>query len=218
MDTESAQSDLAFVKEVVQKTSQRIDAHAFHCVHWGLIVLVWYPVGNWFWHQDMLAWYIGIGVASVVLGTILRIVRGAKVSKHPRVPGGNTFISKQLAHIAFANLMAGFVLSGVAPATDFIDGEHVPIIWGLVYANMAFMMGVAYSRDFMIAGVGIFVGCILAIVFQDYNGYILGPFMGLGMLLPGLRAEARVRQLAREAEADAESGAESEADPVGGAT
>jgi hypothetical protein len=57
----------------------------------------------------------------------------------------------------------------------------------------------------MISGVLIFVGCIMAIILQQYNGYILGPVMGLGMLIPGLRAEARVRQLQL---ADAPSGSE----------
>ncbi|MHC4077603.1 MAG: hypothetical protein ACYST0_04070, partial [Planctomycetota bacterium] len=55
METANAQQDLAFVKDIVQKTSQRIDAHAFHCVHWGLIVLVWYPVANWFGIQWLAA-------------------------------------------------------------------------------------------------------------------------------------------------------------------
>jgi hypothetical protein len=221
METAHAQQDLAFVKDIVQKTSQRIDAHAFHCEHWGLIVLIWYPLANWFWHQwvvardaadaavkagidatihkeAMVTWltcHIGIGVASVILGTILSIVRGAKLSKKPRLAGSNTFISNQLGIIVGANLVAGFILSGVAPANEFIAGENVPIVWGFVYANMAFMMGVAYGHDFLISGIAIFAGCITAIFLQDYNGYILGPVMGLGMVVPGLRAEARVRQL-----------------------
>lgn len=215
METAHAQQDLAFVKDIVQKTSHRIDAHAFHCVHWGLIVLIWYPVANWFWHRWMAAkatddsavmatWltcYIGIGIAAVVLGMILSAVREHRAGKNPRLPGENTFISRQLARIALANIFAGFVLSAVAPSIpghEFIRGENIPIMWGLIYANMAFMMGVSYSRDFMISGVFIFAGCIVAIFLQDYNGYILGPVMGLGMLVPGLRAEARVRTLQAE--------------------
>jgi hypothetical protein len=212
METAHAQQDLAFVKDIVQKTSQRIDAHAFHCVHWGLIVLVWYPLANWFWHQWMVAnaasdadamatWltcYIGIGVGAVILGMILSAAREHHASKHPRLSGDNTFISRQLARIALVNIVAGFVLSAVAPSIEgqeFIRGENIPILWGLIYANMAVMMGVAYSRDFVISGVLIFAGCVVAILLQEYNGYILGPVMGLGMLIPGLRAEARVRQL-----------------------
>jgi len=212
METAHAQQHLAFVRDIVQKTSQRIDAHAFHCVHWGLIVLIWYPIANWIWHQWLIAdaagnsaergtWltlYIGLGVGAVLLGTTLSAVREYRVGKNPRLPGENTFISRHLARIALANVIAGFVLSAVAPSIpghEFIRGENIPIMWGLLYANIAFMMGLAYSRDFMISGVLIFIGCIASIFLQTYNGYILGPVMGLGMLVPGLRAEARVRQL-----------------------
>ncbi|MFQ5504556.1 MAG: hypothetical protein ACE5F1_07125 [Planctomycetota bacterium] len=201
MDSQSAQQDLALVKDIVQKTSRRIDAHAFHCVHWGVIVLIWYPLANWFWHRGMLPWYIGIGVLSVVLGMTLSAVRSIRLGRNPRLPGGNTFISRQLAGIAFANVIAGFVLSAVSPAAEpgleFIRGENIPILWGLIYANMAVMMGIAYNRDYLVSGTLIFLASVAAILFQDYNGYILGPFMGFGMLIPGLRAEARVRELQR---------------------
>ncbi len=195
MDSASAQTDLEFVKQIVEKTSQRIDAHAFHSVHWGVIVLIWYPIANWFWLEGMTTWYIAIGIASVLLGTVLSVWRGAATVKNPRLAGANTFISNQLSTIVFANLIAGFVLSAIAPATDFIAGPNVPIIWGLVYANMAFMMGVTYSLDFLVSGIAIFAGCIIAVFLQPYNGFILGPFMGLGMIIPGLRAEARIRLL-----------------------
>lgn len=199
MERTEAQSDLDFVKAIVHRTSQRIDAHAFHCVHWGWIVLIWYPLANWLWLQDMVPWYVGTIVVSVLLGAALSAVRGAQATKNPRLPGGNTFISTQLARISFANIAAGFLLSWAAPATAFIDGPDVPIIWGLVYANMAFMIGVAYNRDFVISGIAIFGGCVLAMLLPQYNGYILGPFMGLGMIIPGMRAEARVRALRAEA-------------------
>ena len=205
MDTANAQSDLALVKGIVQKTSQRIDAHAFHCVHWGLIVLLWYPLANLCQQQYDIApeaeksfwfaWLLGIGIGSVTLGSLLSAFRGAKAARDPRLPGGNEYISRQLQSIAGSNILAGFALSWAAPATGFIDGPNVSIIWGLIYANMAFMMGVAYSRDFLVSGLFIFAGCIAAIVLQPFNGYILGPCMGLGMIIPGLRAEARVRRL-----------------------
>ena len=38
----TAIQDLDFIKQVVQRTDRRIDPHAFHYVHWGLIVLIWY--------------------------------------------------------------------------------------------------------------------------------------------------------------------------------
>ncbi len=195
MDSSGAKNELAFVTDIIQRTSQRVDAHAFHAVHWGAIVLVWYPLGNWFGQRGMMGWYIGIGVAAVVLGTFLSVWRGIRVSRAPRLPGGNTFISAQICRITLGNIIAGFLLSVLAPVTGFIDGPNVPIIWGLVYANMAFMMGVAYSTDFLVSGIAIFIGSAVAILLPQFNGYILGPVMGLGMIVPGLRAEARVRRI-----------------------
>jgi hypothetical protein len=198
MERAQARSDLDLIADVVQRTSQRIDAHAFHCVHWGWIVLVWYPLANWFAQREMMAAYAATIVASVLLGTALSVWRGAAASRHPRLLGGNTFVSGQLLRIVAGNVAAGFVLSFAAPATGFIDGPDVPVIWGLVYANMTFMMGVAYSRDFTVSSLAIFAGCVLALLWPQYNGYILGPCMGLGMILPGMRAEARVRALLRD--------------------
>ncbi len=196
MDAENAERELAFVKDIMQRTSQRVDAHAFHSVHWGVIVLVWYPLGNWFNQQDMMSWYIGISVASLLVGAGLSVWRGARVARNPRLAGGNTFVSCQIARIAFANLIAGFVLSFLAPATGLIAGANVPIIWGLVYANIAFTMGVVVNRgDFLCSGVLIFAGVVAAMLLQQWNGYILGPTMGLGMIVPGVRAERRLREL-----------------------
>lgn len=198
MDATTARNDLDLVKDVIRRTSQRIDAHAFHCVHWGVIVLVWYPLANWAALEDKMQIYIALCVVSVVIGAVLSASRGMRAGMDPRLPGGNTFVSSQIGWICFGSLSAAFVLSFVAPITGFIEGPDVPIIWGLAYANMAFMIGVAYNRDFMISGAVIFLGALLAIWLSEYNGFVLGPFMGLGMIVPGLRAEARVRQLRRE--------------------
>ncbi len=194
MDSTQARNDLEVVKAIVQRASQRIDAHGFHSVHWGVIVLIWFPLANWYQLQGNATGYLWSGIAALTLGAGLSIWRGITMGCRPRLPGGNTFVSSQIAWIAGGNLVAGGALSVLAPMTDFIHGTNVPVIWGLIYANMAFMMGVAYCKDYLISGICIFIGCALSILFQQYSGYILGPFMGLGMIIPGARAEARVRR------------------------
>ena len=81
----------------------------------------------------------------------------------------------------------------IAPAFGFIAGPEVPTLWGLVYAAMAFGIGVVYDRAFLVAAVVIFAGAVVAIAWPAGNGYVLGPTMGLGMIVPGWRAERRVR-------------------------
>ncbi len=195
MDKQTAAADIDYITGIMRRTHARIDTHAFHNVHWGLIVLVWYPLSNWFWHQGYFKAMIGLGIGSVVLGMVLSGVREAMLARKPRLEGENTFISKQVIQIVYACIIAGAALSAVGPAFRFIEGENVPIVWGFVYANMAFMLGVVYTREYLWAGAVIFAGCILAIALPYYNGYILGPFMGLGLIIPGTMGERRVRKL-----------------------
>ena len=193
-----AQDDLAFIRNVIARTDRRVDPHAFHYVHWGAIVLVWYPLSNAFAQQDRRDWVLYIGLAALALGMALSTVREIRLKKNPRLAGENTFVSQQLMLITFACIGAGIVLSAVSPNFTFIEGPQIPTLWGLVYANMAVMIGIVYRRAFLYAGLLIFAGAIAAIVLPDYNGLILGPLMGLGLIIPGVQAERRVRRLRAE--------------------
>jgi hypothetical protein len=55
-----------------------------------------------------------------------------------------------------------------------------------------------YPHAFHWAGIAIFVATLAATALPDWNGLILGPAQGLGLLLPGLQAERRVRRLGTE--------------------
>lgn len=198
MEPTSARDDLDFIKQVLDRTHRLIDPHAFHYVHWGAIVLIWYPLANLFTDLGMLGWVLPLSIVAVALGMGLSTFREIRIARRPRLVGENTFVGRQVVLILAVSLGAGGVLSGLAPATGFIEGADVPIVWGLAYANMAFMIGVIYTRDFLVAGAFIFLGCVAAMLFQAHCGYILGPIMGMGLIVPGVLAERRVRQLLEE--------------------
>ncbi|MCI0650951.1 MAG: hypothetical protein L0Z55_03615 [Planctomycetes bacterium] len=192
---DSAARDLEYIRRMLERTQQRIDPHAFHFVHWGAIVLVWYPLMNYFEESGQLAWRLPVSIVAIALGTLLSFAREIRLSRAPRLAGENTYIGRQVGIIVAGCIGAGVVLSGFAPATGFVDGPEVPVIWGLVYSALAFMTGVVYTREFLVSGVVIFAGTLLAMAIQQYNGFILGPFMGLGMIIPGLVAERRVTKM-----------------------
>lgn len=194
-DARRAARELDLIRDVIARTRRHVDPHAFHYVHWGAIVLVWYPVSNALQNAGRLREMAAVGVAAVVLGFVLSAVREARLGKARRLAGEDVGLARRVGYVVLANVVAGFVLSGLAPATGFVEGENVPIVWGLVYANLAFTTGLIYERDFLVAGAAIFAGTVVAMLFPRFNGYILGPVMGLGMIVPGLRAEARVRRL-----------------------
>ncbi|MBN1461530.1 MAG: hypothetical protein JXA57_18530 [Armatimonadetes bacterium] len=198
MEPKTARDDLSFIKQVLDRTHRLIDPHAFHYVHWGAIVLIWYPLANLFVDLGRQGLVLPLSIAAVTLGMGLSTFREIRLARRPRLEGQNTFVGRQVVCILVVSLGAGGVLSGLAPATGFIEGPDVPIIWGLAYANMAFMIGVIYNRDFLVAGAFIFLGCVAAMLFQAQCGYILGPVMGLGLIVPGILAERRVRRLQEE--------------------
>ena len=195
MDNQAVFADIEYIRKVVKTTHARVDSHSFHSVNWGLIVLIWYPLHNWLQDQGRYELMRGIGIAAIVIGVTLSWVLEWRLSRKPRLAGENTFILKQIVIIVYACIGAGCLLSALGPSLGFIDGERVPIVWGFVYANLAFMMGVVYTREYLVAGAAIFGGAILASIFPLSAGYILGPFMGIGLIVPGLMGERRVARL-----------------------
>lgn len=196
-DAASATRDLAYIRDLLERTSQRVDPHAFHYVHWGVIVLLWYPLGTWFTQRGELSALLPLGAGALALGAVLSIVREWRLARRGERQEPPTPIARQVAWITGGAIAAGSILSAMGPAFSFIDGPDVPTVWGLVYAAMAYGIGIVYDRAFLVASAVIFAGVLAAIALPAWNGYLLGPTMGLGMIVPGLRAERRVRALAR---------------------
>lgn len=194
----AATADLEFIKEIMQRTHRRIDPHAFHFIIWGTLVLFGYPLLNWLGREENLAAMRWVGLAALAVGVVLSTAIEIRLSRRPRLEGENTFVSKQVMLIVFANLGLASVLSAVGPATGLIPGPYVPVLWGFVYANMAYMVGVVYAREYLFAGAAICTGALLAALMPDYGGFILGPFMGLGMIVPAVMAERRVARMRAE--------------------
>lgn len=198
MDAHGAADDLSFIRAVMERAQRRIDPHAFHFVHWGALVLVWYPSLNLLeraGHREAMGW---VGGSCLLLGMLLSGIREWRLSKRPRLMGGESLVERQVLRVVWGSLGAAALVSFFGPATGFLRGEDVPIVWGVAYANLAFMVGVVYSREYIWSGLFIFAGSLLAMAFREWSGVILGPFMGLGMIVPGVMAERRVRRMAAE--------------------
>ena len=199
MDARDAAKDLEFIRTVMERARRRIDPHAFHFVHWGAIVLVWYPAANLLQRRGEGGAALAVGVAALLLGGLLSGIREARLSRRPRLPGEDEHVSGQVLKIVWGTLGAAALVSFAAPATGFLPGESIPVVWGIAYANLAFMTGVVYSREYLWSGAAILAGCVLAMAVPEWNAAILGPFMGLGLMVPGLQAERRVKEMAKEA-------------------
>jgi hypothetical protein len=203
MDTTRAREELRFVDELTRRARAQIDPHAFHDVHWGLIVLVWYPLENWLQAHEHPTLQVSVRVAAILIGMLLSGYREMRLARSPRFAAEDVALTRQIIGVVYASIGVGTVLSALAPSFDLIADSNIPIVWGLVYANIAFVTGLVYRRGFLLGAALIFAGVIAAIVFQPYNGYILGPCMGLGMILPGLAAEREVSRARQQLEQSA---------------
>jgi hypothetical protein len=202
MNTETAgpDGDLQFIRRVMERSQARIDPHAFHFVLWGALVLVAYPLANWAdlaGRGDLRNWAIGAMLGLGALGSFLLEMR---LKAHTRLEGENTFVSRQVVLLVAYHIGVASLLSAVGPATGFIQGPFVPLLWGLAYASMMYTVGVVYMREYTIAGLAILIGTVIALFHVEHAGMILGPFMGLGAMVPGLIAERRVARLRKQLE------------------
>ncbi len=202
MESAAAAADLRHVREVMERTRRRVDPHAFHFVLWGAIVLAWYPLANVLQWQGRHGAMIAVGAGALLLGAVLSAALEFRLARRPRLAGaGDTPVSRQVVQIVRLSLGAAALLSAVGPPAGIIDGPLVPTVWGFAYAVMAAGVGVVYSREYLWCGGAIFLAAVASLAFPDWNGIILGPAMGLGLGVPGVIAERRVRRLAA-AEAD----------------
>lgn len=195
MKPEQASRDLALVDSILRRTRARLDAHAYHYVLWGAIVLLWYPLENWFRLAERPGgWSIALGAGALLLGAVGSGVLEFRAQRSARTADEDPGFARQVVQVVYGCLAAAVLVSALGPATGVVEGPHVPMVWGLAYAVMAYMLGVLYRRDFLIAGVLIFLAVLVAFRFEHVSGFILGPAMGLGLLIPGLRAERRARE------------------------
>jgi hypothetical protein len=162
---------------------------------WGALVLVWYPLLNWLelaGRYRAIAWVV---IGALALGTVLSCVLEARLKGRPRVSGENTFVGRQVVRIVALNVGLGALLSAAGPASGLLPPDGLSLVWGFAYANMAYMVGVVYRREYLVAGLAIAAATLAAWAVPAYRGFILGPIMGLGMIVPGLMAERRVARM-----------------------
>ena len=129
------------------------------------------------------ALYVHQHVATLGLdfGIVRRVVRiGTPVSLHGIVFSG--------AYIVIVNEV--YAAGG--------DAAAAALGLGIRLEGVAYMVGVVYTREYLFAGIAIGAGALLALWKVEYAGFILGPFMGLGMIIPGVMAERRVKRMRAE--------------------
>jgi len=198
MDADHAAGDLDVIRRVLDATHRRVDPHMFHFILWGIVVLLWYPLANWFELRGESRFQgILMGVAMGV-GTLGSFVGEWLAHRSPRLKSSNTQLADQCVRLVWMFMGAAGILSAVLPLANPGAARFIPHLWGFAYSLMAITLGIVYSAEFFWSGLGIFAAAVAALFLLPYWGFILGVAMGLGILIPGVIAERRVSRLQRE--------------------
>lgn len=198
MEKEKAFEDLNLINKVLQMTHRRVDPHMFHLIIWGLIVLVWYPLLNYltltnqfYYIPATMAFFLGGGGIASFIFSMRTVAR-------PRIKAGNVRFSLKIGAIAWYFTGLGVVISILIPKLYPGSYQLLYPIWGGIYALMLFTWGIFYSIEFLWCSFLPLLGTIASLVWLQYAGFILGPTMGIGVLIPGVIAELRVARMRKE--------------------
>lgn len=200
MDPQQAAQDLEWIRRTMDRTHRRVDPHAMHLVAWGALVTVWYPILEWLVRTGRGEWQGWVTLGFLAAGSLFSTVYRIRSGHRPRLEGENTFVSRQVGLLTAGAIGGAFLLMFVGDATGCLVPGNEMLVWALAYAGLAYGIGVVYSREFLWSGLAIFAAALASMALPSGRGFLLGPAMGLGVLVPGLIAERRVRRMLRESD------------------
>ena len=113
MDSNAAANDLKYIRNTILRASHRIDPHLFHAVHWGVLVLVTYPMLTWLFAADQNTAAAWVGIGGAALGVLLSAVGEFRLRGKSRVRAANTHIETQVGMIFVGTIVPAVILSAL---------------------------------------------------------------------------------------------------------
>lgn len=197
MEQNQLSDDLKFMRSIIERTQRQIDPAAPIMITWGFICLFGYLATHWLAVEQLFRyiWWLWLIVCWPV-GFILSIFFGYRVRKREIRRGVRSYVSKQIGWVWAILVPNGIIWTLLGILRDPFGAPG--FLWASIYGIGLSMMGILYSREWLIAGIGIFVAIIVATFAKPYAYIILGVVMGLGCIIPGLMAQQRVRRWENE--------------------
>ena len=164
--------DLKFIRDMVERTHRQIDPGAPIYITWGLLCLIGYTATHFLKTYQMHRHINNTWLALYAIGIPLCFFFGYRMHKREEARGVRSHISRQIGWIWF--IMIG---NGILWGTFRFGGRFLGDInfwWALIYGIALSMTGVVYSKEWLLAGIGVFIGMVTAAVIEPYADLILG--------------------------------------------
>ena len=194
MERQELTEDLKFIRSMIERTQLRIDARAPITLTWGVIALVGFPMASWLAdhgraEQIDSLWFVLLWL----IGAPLSAYFGWRAKKKSATLGGNSYVSRQIGWVWLVLVPNGILWSGLVRFGLGMP-QLMVFVWAAVYGIGLAVMGILYSREWLIAGVAVFASVPIAAFSLPQSGLILGVAMGLGCIFPAVIALLRERR------------------------
>ena len=188
--------DLKFIRSVIEKTCGKIDPGWPIMIIWGLIFMIGFPALYYLKMNQLDQWIWPIQWLLVVIGVGTTIYFGANARLRERKAGLIPRLSKQIYLIWFILTANAFIWMCLGLFKDHIGGFGFLIT--AIYGVGLSMMGILYSKEWLLGGIAISVGIIAAYFTEPYAYYTLGIVTGLACIIPAIIAQRNYRKQEKE--------------------
>jgi len=188
-----ALEDIKLIKDMMDRTRKAIDPSAPIFILWGILVVLGNTATHFLAKNVEYHSYIGIMWAVIVFfGMTCSAYIGYKIGRRSHTVGMDYRAGNRIGLIWSILVPVGFAWSFLGPYYDIFKPEFTSVLWAILYSIGIYIMGIFYSKEFIIGGIVIFIGSILSVIFYDYHNLIIAAFMGGGTLYPSIIAQKRV--------------------------
>ncbi|MBN2456358.1 MAG: hypothetical protein JXB29_07485 [Sedimentisphaerales bacterium] len=188
--------DLKFMRSAVEKSYRQIKPETHLAVIWGLICMIIYISIHFLIKLQLFKWIVPLYLSLLAFGLCCTFATMFIIIKRQRKDGFAPQMVKQVAWI-FGIIMFPIIFwDRMGLFNKIFCGS------GFIYAMALGMhlgiIGTLHSKTWLLGGILIFVGMLLAFFIKDYSFIILGFSTGVGIIMPALIVERNYRKQKEE--------------------
>jgi len=188
--------DLRFMRSVIEKTRRDFDPGAAIFITWGLLCLIGYTATHFLIAHQAYSKINTVWFSLYGIGVPLSMFFGYRISKRQNMQGVVPYIYIQIGWIWGIMVASGIIFGTLGLGRSFFS--DINFLWAWIYAITLSMTGVVYSKEWLMGGIGIFVGMVAAVFLKQYAYLILGFAMCAGCVIPSLITQKRLRDVKKE--------------------
>jgi hypothetical protein len=180
--------DIKFMRSVIEKTYRVIEPGSTLFIVLGLIFLTGLPAMQFLLTSPQLKVFIQpMWIILWVIGAAVGIFGGFTSEIREKKSGYVSQLSNQIGFIWYILLLNGTIWAGLALFN--ISFGNPAFLWALILGFGLSVTGILSSKEWLFAGVAIFIAILAAAIIEHYAYVILGIVMGLGCIIPAIIAK-----------------------------